>query len=91
VAGGGEEGEEGELELHGRRTASGGGRATLTVEKLATAEAATAATAWLGQRCVAPSDRGARTRLFRAAAVHARQRSAARSSGGRGEAVGCAA
>jgi hypothetical protein len=39
----GEEGEEGELELHGRRTARGGGRATLTVEKLATAEAVTAA------------------------------------------------
>jgi hypothetical protein len=77
---GGEEGEEGELELHGRRTASGGGRATLTVEKLATAEAATAATARLGQRCVAPSDRGTRTRLVRAAAAHARQRSAERAS-----------
>jgi hypothetical protein len=33
----GEEGEEGELELHGRRTVRGGGRATLTVENLATA------------------------------------------------------
>jgi hypothetical protein len=91
---GGEEGEEGELELHGRRTVSGGGRATLTVEKLATAEAATAATARLGQRCVAPSDRGARTRLVRAAAAHARQRSAERAStarlrsGGAGCAVG---
>jgi hypothetical protein len=51
----------------------------LTVEKLATAETATAATARLGQRCVAPSDRGARTRLVGAAAAHASQR-----SGGRG-------
>jgi hypothetical protein len=46
---GGEEGEEGELELHGRRMASGGGRATLTVEKLATAEARTAVHGTFGQ------------------------------------------
>jgi hypothetical protein len=46
----GEEGEEGELKLHERRTVRGGGWATLTAEKLATAEAATAATTRLGQR-----------------------------------------
>jgi hypothetical protein len=56
-----------------------------------TAEAATAAMARLGQRCVAPSDRGARTRLVRAAAAHARQRSGGAVLSGAGGAIGSGA